>query len=162
MCSHARSRARSRGHNIANAPDSLPPSTEIMRGRWTKRLLPLMLLAVAGCDGNVGVHGRVLDATGEAVAGGEVRLGHPGESFSFEGETDAEGCFAVGGMVGPGQRDYVLIVSAAGHVPIMDTFTSSGEYPVLIHLAAEAPGGESELKRLPEGTAPPELEQCVF
>lgn len=131
--------------------------------RTIQRLLMLLLLVFSvGCDGHIDVFGRVLDGAGDGVAGIEVHLGHLGESLTFDGETDAEGCFAIGGMVGPGQRDYLLTVSAAGYEPVESTFTSSGEYPILVHLDADA-SGQIRIDRIAQaGSLPPELDECSF
>ena len=128
-----------------------------------QRLLMLFLLTFAvGCDGHISVFGRILDAAGDGVADIEVHLGHPGKSFAFDGKTDAEGCFTIGGMVGPGQRDYLLTVSAPGYEPIEGTFTSSGEHPILVQLDTDA-SGQSRIVRLAEtGSSSLELEPCGF
>ncbi len=67
----------------------------------------LLALAVVlgGCDGSIGLIGRVLSPAGEPVAGATVTLGRPGTSVGFEESTDAAGCFRIGGMVAPGKQD---------------------------------------------------------
>ncbi len=58
------------------------------------RIVIILLAAFTlGCDGSVGVRGRVLDAANEPVVGGDVSLSRPGEAVRFDEKTDAEGCF---------------------------------------------------------------------
>ncbi len=94
------------------------------------------------------------------MSGIAVSLGRPGDAVGFEGETDAEGCFELGGLVAPGERDYFLTVATVGYKPLEETFRSVGEYAVLVRLAPEGSGEDSAVMQLADEESHSQLERC--
>ena len=128
---------------------------------WGRLWPAFVLIFTAGCDGSIGVRGRILDAHGEPILAAATELGRSEDSFAFEAKTGASGCFELGGLVAPGERDYLLTVSAPGYKPFEGTFRSVGEYAVLVHLAAEEAGTASAVNRLSTEEPAPELHACA-
>ncbi len=73
----------------------------------------LAMLFLAACDGYVDVSGVVRDTERNPIAGARVVLDK--ENWRrFEGETDSEGCFDLGGIVPSGRYKYDVLVEADG------------------------------------------------
>ena len=123
---------------------------------WALRLTLLVsLVLLTACDGLVEIRGRVVDDAGQPVAAAEVRLGRPGESVECEEQTDANGCFYIGGMVSPGVRDYHLKVEASEYEPYAGVFSNRDRTVVLVTLAGAGSGRESS-----SASSATELEAC--
>src|SRR6185369_17309174 len=76
----------------------------MMKTRFNKKLLPLVLLSVLAMssayaeDTTSGVSGRVLDASGNPVAGAKVHIVHVPSGTSATATTDANGRYQAQGL----------------------------------------------------------------
>lgn len=115
----------------------------IQQKQISRLWLLLVMAVIVGCDGYVGVNGRVVDAAAKPLRGSAVSLSRPGDAIRFDSETDAAGCFALGGLVAARKRDYVLTVSLAGYKGFRGTYRSGRDHVVLVRLAVDGSQGES-------------------
>jgi hypothetical protein len=123
--------------------------TEYARGRLHVRLL-------SGCDGALQVQGTVLDSENRAVVGAQIDATPFPASRSdwnarFHGQSRADACFHLAGIVSPFPTKQVpLTVAAAGYKPAAAEVQSPASNRVFVTLVRKGSVGESHVLILAE------------
>jgi hypothetical protein len=135
--------------------------TRCMLSEAQNAILLLVSLSLASCDGALQVQGRVFDSQNRPVVGATVEASpFPAErndwNSGFRGQSRADGCFHLAGIVSPFPTKQVpLTVAAAGYKPAVAEVQSPASNRVVVTLVRKDSLGESHVLILGEDSAVP-------
>lgn len=99
---------------------------------------------LAGCKSSLQLDAKIVDSSGRAIAGAELRLARPNFDWAYTETASQDGCLSAGGTVSAGSDTWQVNVSAAGYKPVFTQIESPEHHIILFTLASLSDGARSK------------------